>query len=321
MAVKLSIVTTLYNSAATIAEFVRRAVSAAEPITPAFEIVVVDDGSPDDSLRLVLELLRSEPRIKVIELSRNFGHHAAMMTGLMHADGEYVFLIDSDLEEAPELLGEFWQKLHATEMDVVYGYQSERRGDFGRRVFGRLAYAVFEALLPVKIPLNHITVRLMRRAYVDALLQHRERETAIGGLWVITGFRQIGHEVDKGARERGSYGWRHRWHSLIDSVTSFSEVPLVGIFYLGIFISTAAALAAVGLIVRRLLGVLGEGWASLMVSLWFIGGLLIFCVGVIGIYVSKIFIETKQRPYTIVRQIHRAANRPAPDYAHTDRTR
>jgi putative glycosyltransferase len=321
MTVELSIVTTLYNSAGTIVEFLRRSAAAAAQITPSFEIVVVDDGSPDDSLNIVLGLLASEPRVKVVELSRNFGHHAAMMTGLMHADGRYVFLIDSDLEESPELLLEFWKKLQATDMDVVYGYQKERRGDFGRRVFGRMAYAVFEALLPVKIPLNHITVRLMRRPYVDALLQHRERETAIGGLWVITGFRQIGHEVDKGARRRGSYSFRHRWHSLIDSVTSFSEVPLVGIFYLGIFISAVAALAAAGLIVRRLLGVMGEGWASLMVSLWFIGGLLIFCVGLIGIYVSKIFIETKQRPYTIVRQIHRHAGRPTASYAHTDRTR
>src|SRR5438067_2146722 len=128
--VQLSIVTTLYNSASTIEEFIRRSVAAAQTITDAFEIVVVDDGSPDRSLAVTLALLKREPRVKVVELSRNFGHHKALMTGLMHASGAYCFLIDSDLEEAPELVIEFWHKLRTSGMDVVYGYQTERGGGF-----------------------------------------------------------------------------------------------------------------------------------------------------------------------------------------------
>jgi putative glycosyltransferase len=304
MGIEISIVSTLYNSAGTVREFVTRASGAARQISESFEIVLVDDGSPDNSLAMAKDLLAAHPQLKIVELSRNFGHHAALMTGLEHATGERCFLIDSDLEEAPELLVEFEARLNSSDADVVYGYQQERRGDLPRRLLGRLAYVVFQLLLPIRIPLNHITVRLMRRPYVQALLSHRERQTAIGGLWVITGFRQIGLLVDKGARPDASYRFIHRWHTLINSITSFSETPLIAIFYLGLAIAAAAGLAAAALIVRRLSGVVGEGWTSLMVSVWLIGGLLMFCVGVVGLYVSKIFIETKQRPYTIVRAIH-----------------
>jgi putative glycosyltransferase len=305
MSVQLSIVSTLYNSAATIRDFVHRSAAAARALTDSFEIVLVDDGSPDDSLAIALELLSEEPRLRIVELSRNFGHHRALMTGLMHARGERCFLIDSDLEEAPELVAEFWETLGRTGMDVVYGYQVERGGDFVRRVFGSLAWSAFDALVPYRIPRNHVTARLMTRPYVDALLLHKEQQTVIGGLWVITGFRQQGIPVTRISRQDATYRFAHRWRSLIESITSFSELPLVGIFYLGMGVSLVSALAAVVLIALRIMGRVGlSGWASVMVSVWFLGGVLIFCVGIIGVYVSRIFIETKQRPYTIVRSVH-----------------
>ena len=306
---QLSIVTTLYNSAGTIEEFVRRSVAAAERVTDAFEIVIVDDGSPDRSLAIATDLVQRDPRVRVIELSRNFGHHKALMTGLMHAEGAYCFLIDSDLEEAPELITEFWEKRRESGMDVVYGYQMERTGEFSRRVGGRLAWSIFSALIPYPIPRNHLTVRLMTRPYVDALVQHTERHTVIGGLWVITGFRQIGIPVNKTSRLGATYGLGHRWRTLIETITSFSELPLVGIFYFGMLISALSIVATVVLVVLRLKGLVGlAGWASVMVSVWLLGGVLIFCVGIIGMYVSRIFIETKHRPYTIVRQVHRQAS-------------
>lgn len=312
----LSIVTTLYNSAGTIEAFYLRATRAAAAITENFEIVIVDDGSPDNSLALALDLAATDPRVKVVELSRNFGHHKALMTGLMHAAGELCFLIDSDLEEDPGLLAEFWERLHATGADVVYGYQVERAGDRFRKWSGELAYVVLDLLIPYKIPRNHITVRLMRGAYVDALLLHKEQQTVIGGLWVITGFRQVGMPVDKLHRGETTYSFRRRWSLMLDSITSFSELPLVAIFYLGIAISALSLVVGVVLVILRLVRGVGlAGWVSVMLSVWFLGGLAIFCIGLIGIYVSKIFIETKARPYTIVRKIHRyqsVASQPAP---------
>lgn len=302
---ELSIVTTLYRSEATIAEFVRRSIAAAEKITRSFEIVIVDDGSPDNSLSLAVGMAEKDPRIKVVELSRNFGHHKALMTGLMHAEGEYCFLIDSDLEESPELLIEFWNKRIESGSDVVYGYQVARVGSFLRRSLNSIAYWLFKTLNTHQIPKNHITVRLMNRKYVDALVMHREHMTAIGGLWVITGFRQEAIPVHKGMRDATTYSFVRRWRMLVDSITSFSEAPLIFIFYLGMIVSAVAGVTAVYLLGMHIFGVRRlEGWVSVMISIWLIGGILIFCVGIIGIYVSRIFIETKNRPYTIVRAVH-----------------
>ncbi len=127
---KLSIVTTLYKSAQSVEEFYRRAVAAGENLTDDFEIVIVDDGSPDNSLVIACALAAKDSRIRVIELSRNFGHHKALMTGLDHARGDLCFLIDSDLEEDPAILSEFFDKLRSSDVDVVYGFQSGRKGGF-----------------------------------------------------------------------------------------------------------------------------------------------------------------------------------------------
>lgn len=320
---KLSIVTTIYNSEATIEEFVRRASEAAAKITDSFEIVIVDDGSPDNALAKAVQLAQADARVKVVELSRNFGHHKALMTGLAHASGECCFLIDSDLEEPPEILSDFWNHLHENSLDVVYGYQEKRSGDLARRLSGFIAYAVFNLLISAKIPANHLTVRLMCRDYVDALLLHREAQTIIGGLWVVTGFRQVGIAIEKKDKGSTSYAFRRRWQMLLDSVTNFSEAPLVGIFYLGLAIAFVSTLVGCWLMLRWLvLGVGVAGWLSVMLSVWLLGGIAIFCIGVIGIYLGKVFVETKNRPYTIVRKIYGSSPQATQrDPNHADRAR
>lgn len=310
----LSIVTTLYRSEATVEEFYARVRAAAQAITDDFEIVFVNDGTPDGSLALALALYERDPRVRVIDLSRNFGHHKAMMTGLAHARGDLVFLIDSDLEEAPELLGEF----HATlrdrggAVDVVYGVQRERKGGLVERISGQVFFRVFNLLSADPLPVNVLTVRLMTRRYVESLVGHQERETIIAGLWVLTGYAQIAMPVVKGSRRASSYGLIARATHFVNAVTSFSDRPLVMIFYIGTLICVLASAAAVYLIVRKLFFSVGmAGYPSLIVSIWLLGGLTIFCVGLIGIYLSKVFIETKQRPYAIIREHYQRAA-PAP---------
>src|SRR5256885_767727 len=179
---KISVVTTLYNSAPYIKEFVKRVQTEVTKLTDSYEIILVDDGSQDDSLPIALGLLPSEPALVIIELSRNFGHHKAIMTGLAHTSGNLVFLIDVDLEEPPELLGRFFTALQDRKLDVVYGFQKARKGPVLERLGGHLAWKFLNLFLPVKIPHNHSTVRLMTRDYVDALVRHKEHKTAIGGL-------------------------------------------------------------------------------------------------------------------------------------------
>ena len=310
---KLSVVTTLYKSEGTIAEFVRRASAAAAAITPDYEIVMVDDGSPDRSLQVALDLAKADSHLKVVELSRNFGHHKALMTGLRHAVGEFCFLIDSDLEEAPELLDAFWKRLNDEGFDVVYGYQEQRDGGSMRRLSGAVAYKLFDMLLSVKVPTNHLTVRLMRRGYVDSLLLHRETQLVIGGLWVLTGFKQQGVKVDKKHKEGTTYSAWRRWQIFLDSVTNFSETPLVMIFYVGLAISVMSGLVTLVLLLRWLFGGVGvAGWVSVILSVWLLGGLAILFIGIVGIYLAKVFIETKGRPLSIVRAVHQVAGNREP---------
>ena len=314
----LSIVTTLYRSAAHLEEFHARMVRAAEAFG-AFEMVLVNDGSPDESLQKALEIGAGDPRVVVVDLSRNFGHHKAMMTGLAHARGERLFLIDCDLEEEPELLSRFDEEMRRTGADVVFGAQARRKGGPLERWSGQLFFRLFNLLSDDPLPPNLSTVRLMTRRYVDALLAHRERAMIIGGLWVVTGFSQVAVPIRKAARGMTSYTFARKVDVFVNAVTSFSDKPLRLIFYMGMAIFLIALVAATVLVVRRVfLGVLLAGWPSLMVSVWLLGGLTLFSVGVIGIYLQKVFLETKQRPYTIVRAVHGGnAPEPSPDRSRT----
>ena len=301
----LSIVTSMYQSAPFLREFCERAAIAAASLTEAYEIVLVDDGSSDDSLAIALDLHRRDPRIKVIDLSRNFGHHKALMTGLTKATGDLVFLIDCDLEEDPAWLGTFHQLLRARGGDVVYGVQTTRKGRWFERTAGRVFFSVFNHMLTHPIPPNIVTARLMTRRYVDALVQHDEREMTLAPLWQITGFVQHASLVVKRSRPGSSYSFRRRVSVFVSNITAFSNRPLIYIFQVGIAVMLLSVVAGAVLFYQWLSGGIGvPGWASIMVSIWFLGGLMIFCIGVIGIYLAKVFTETKRRPYTIVRAEH-----------------
>ena len=300
--VTLSIVTSMYQSAPFIDEFHERCSAAASRLGGSYEIVFVNDGSPDDSLAIALGLQRRDPHVRVVDLSRNFGHHKALMTGLAHARGERVFLIDCDLEEDPAWLITFDEMLRTTGADVVYGVQSQRKGDWFERLSGHVFFKVLNRMLEHQIPVNVLTARLMTVRFVRALLEHQERELFLAGLWVATGFDQRPVPVKKGNRPGTSYTLRRRISVLVNAITSFSNRPLVVIFQVGISVMLLSIVAGAILVYQHLTSGIGvPGWASIMVSIWFLGGLTIFCVGVIGVYLAKIFIEIKHRPYTIVR--------------------
>lgn len=303
---KLSIVATLYQSASYIAEFHQRASAAASQLAgDDYEIVLVNDASPDNSLDLAVQFAESDGHVVVVDLSRNFGHHKAMMTGLAHARAERVFLIDSDLEEEPECLIGFSDQMLSEPCDVVYGVQEQRKGNWFERWSGQWFYRFFKALTGLALPENVVTARLMTRRYVDALLRHEEREVFMAGLWHITGFVQRPQTVKKHSTSETTYTFRRKMSLLVNSVTSFSNAPLVSIFYIGVSISLFALLYIAYLLIHWMfLAKPLSGWTSVMASIWLLGGMVISFIGVVGIYLSKIFSETKQRPYTIVRQVY-----------------
>jgi len=304
--VKLSVVATLYRSSDSVEEFVRRSLAAADRLYDDVEIVLVNDGSPDDSLTKALALRSADPRIVVVDLSRNFGHHKAIMTGLAHASGDMIFLIDSDLEELPEYLDEFQERFSQGDCDVVYGVQIARKGGFLERFTGYAFFWAANGLGDQRLPANSITARLMTREYVDALLQHQHREFTLGHLFIMTGFRQMPVTVTKLSISPTTYSLGRRLDMAIRYLTTNSTKLLYGILCVGLGVSTLAGLAILYLIVRYVVaGVHVDGWTSVIISVWFFGGLTTLLLGVLGMYIANILSETKRGPYTIVRRVHR----------------
>lgn len=302
----LSIVTTLYYSAPYLEEFYHRISESVKKITDDYEIIFVNDGSPDNSLDVVLDLYKKDPRVKVIDLSRNFGHHKAIMTGLRCAKGDKIFLIDCDLEEAPENLELFYRKHSANpEFDVIYGMRDDRKGSCFRRLFGEFFYIILNFLSGLNISSKMVHSRLMTKRYVKSLLRFRESELFFLGLCHLTGYKQDSVTISTYYKGKTTYTLKKKIALVINAVTSFSDKPLIYIFNIGLIISFVFGLLSLGLVFRKVfLNAPLLGWTSLMVSLWFIGGLLILFIGIIGIYLSKIFMETKRRPFSIVRKVY-----------------
>ena len=313
----LSIVTTLYRSEPTLRDFHRRASEAAFALVgAAYEIVIVNDGSPDGSLDIGLDIAMHDPRVRLIDLSRNFGHHRALMTGIGQAKGQFVFLIDSDLEEDPAWLADFAAQMQSEQCDVVYGVQSQRKGGAFERASGHAFYSAYRWLTGFKLPRNLLTVRLMTRRYVDALLQHDEREMFIAGLWLLTGFAQSPRTVKKESFSPTTYSVGKKFALVASSVASMSNRPLIGVFYLGLAVSVLSGLYIAILFLRWFwVSRPPDGWTSLIASVWLLGGLVLSCLGLVGIYLAKIFTEVKRRPYVIVRAIHQGGIFDGPEYS------
>lgn len=309
---KLSIVTTLYRSAPTIEAFYRRMMQAADAMFAGIEMVIVNDGSPDNSLDIALGLHRHDPRVTVIDLSRNFGHYKAMMTGLAHARGELVFLIDCDLEENPEDIALFYQRFQRGDSDVVYGVQETKHGGRLATLGRALFFALIDALGDRPLPRNLVTARLMTSDYVNALVRHRDREFVISDLWQTTGFRQNQIQIEKLSHSPSTYSVWKRIDIAVKHLTTSSTRLLYLAFYLGLLIFFGS-IALIGFYILRYMtsGIPVSGYTSQIISIWFFGGLTTLILGVLGIYMASILAETKRRPYTVIRRIHRTAPIPA----------
>jgi len=271
----------------------------------AFEIICVDDGSSDGTLARLLELVERDPRIRVLELSRNFGKEAALTAGIDAARGDAVIAIDADLQDPPELIGRLiaeWRR----GADVVLARRTDRSADsFLKRKTAELFYRIHNRLSSVQIPQNVGDFRLMDRAAVDALKALPERQRFMKGLFAWIGFRTAVVDYARAPRARGASkfsGWR-LWNFALEGITSFSTVPLRVWTYVGALGAALTFLYAVFIILRTLiLGIDVPGYASLLVAVLFIGSLQLLSVGVLGEYIGRVYLETKQRPVYVVRR-------------------
>jgi putative glycosyltransferase len=307
---KLSIVSTMYRSAPFIKAFCDRISLAAGKLAEDFEIVLVNDGSPDESLQLALELQRGNARIRVVDLSRNFGHHAAIVAGLEHARGDTVFLMDCDLEEQPEWLPMFVERMESSGADVVFGTQKTRVASFWSNLSGELFWWLTRRISSVDVPRNPMTCRLMSRRYVDALLEVGDRVLYLASVFAWTGFTQDSLPLVKIPRPatagRSSYSLSRKVVQVVDSLSSFSAAPLMLIFFAGLAIWLGSIVIGTYVVVGKLMrpDIILSGFTSVMLSMWFLGGSIILILGVLGLYISKMFQEVKRRPLYIVRKFH-----------------
>ncbi|WP_299219894.1 glycosyltransferase family 2 protein [uncultured Aquimarina sp.] len=302
---KLSVVTTLYKSERFVKEFYERITKVVQEITDDYELIFVNDGSPDSSNLEVLSVRESDKKVKLIELSRNFGHHKAVMTGLRYASGDYIYLLDIDLEEPPELLREFYANLIKRKVDVVYGVQEKRKGKYFEKMTGKFFYRMFNLMSEIPIEENILMARLMNREYLDALKKYKEKELFLGGVFAMVGYKQVSIPVAKGSRPDTTYTFKKKMSLLVNAITATSNRLLIYVFYLGLIVSITSFAYLVYFVIRAVFYKdYLEGWPSLIVSIWFLSGLIIISIGILGIYLSKIFNEVKQRPLTVISKIY-----------------
>lgn len=302
---QLSIVTTLYKSERFVKKFITKAIATAETHGGDFEIVLVDDGCPDNSSTIAKQIAATDPRIVVVELSRNFGHHAAALCAIEIAKGELVFLIDSDLEVDPIRLADFVSTMNAEGADVVYGVQETRQGRFVDRHLGGAFWKIFNLMSDVKVPNDIMTERLMTRRYVDSLLQLGDRNLFMGGMFYWPGFTQVPIALMKEPRKGTTYSFGKRARLLVQALSSFSSLPLIVIFWAGICVFGLTCLYALNLILQKIIvpETIVSGFTFVAVLSLLSFGINLMALGVIGLYVHRIFRQVQQRPRYIVKNV------------------
>lgn len=305
----LSIVASLYRSESTLSAFHEQAsIAARRRAGDDYEIVLVNDDSPDGTFDLARRIQESDPHVVLVDLSRNFGHHRAMMTGLRQARGSLVFLLDSDLDEDPAWLDSFAGTMDREGCDVVYGVQARRRGGVVERWGASMGYALLRRITGIDVPPNIVTARLMTRRYVDALLRVDAPEKVIAVLWHEAGFRQRPHPVQKRSSACPAYSFRDRLAVAESLVASFSALPLRILWVTGM---TMAVGAAAGLMCVAALWILGAGtqtlaWATLL-SIWLLGGLGLTAAAIVGMISAKA-LAAAHPAQAVIRQIHGSRN-------------
>lgn len=302
----LSIVTSLYMAEATVREFVERAAGAAATITPDFEIILVNDGSPDNVKSTVLSLIELYPQVKLVDLSRNFGQLPAIHAGLTEARGEYVFVLDADLEEAPELVTKFYARIREqSDVDVVYGIQAARADDFWRATTSRLFYWFFGLMTGIPDLQNMLILRIVTRRFLDAYLTLGDYHLFVAGLTHQAGFRRERLVVEKQFKGHSSYRFTKRLVMAGDAILSFTTQPLYLMFWCSLVAALGFTAVSVAMGIWWLFfNKFAAGWLSLVLSVWLVGALMINCLAIIGLYLAKVFEQTKSRPRYIVRAVH-----------------
>ena len=314
--VPLSIVVPCYNEEACLRELhVRLSRAAAAAVGEVYEMVLVNDGSRDRTWEIMRELADSDPHLVAINLSRNHGHQLALTAGLDLCAGQRILIIDADLQDPPELLGDMLRRMDADGADVVYAVRRARAGETAfKRGTAKLFYRLLSKLAEIDIPLDTGDFRLMSRRALDALLSLPEQARFIRGMVAWVGFRQVPIAYDRAERHAGqtSYPLGRMMRLALDAVTGFSTAPLRFASHIGLWLVAASILLLIYIAIGFFTGSAIQGWTSLMLVVVVLGAVQMFVLGMIGEYLGRLYIEAKRRPLYIVSEIAgHAGGRPS----------
>ena len=314
MSVEISVVVPVYNEEESVPEVHRRLTDVLAAIAASYEIVLVDDGSHDRSWELIRGLAATDPRVRGISFSRNFGHQAAFTAGLDHVDGDAVVIMDGDLQDPPEVIPELiarWREGY----DVVYAVRAKREGEtLFKLVTAAAFYRILHRVTHVNIPIDTGDFRLMSRKAADAFRRLREHHRFTRGMVSWLGFKQVGVEYRRASRHAGEtkYTMRKMLRLASDGLTSFSYLPLQLASWLGIAVSSVAALAlAAELVAKALRYPLGWSWVA-MTGLALLGGIQLLGLGLLGEYLGRVYDDVRGRPLYLVGESVNLTERPTP---------
>ncbi|NJN90881.1 MAG: glycosyltransferase family 2 protein [Leptolyngbyaceae cyanobacterium SL_5_14] len=305
--VEISVIVPLHNEEPNVDYLFEQLTTVLQGLDLSYEIVCVDDGSTDNTLKCLIEQRTHNAVIKILSLSRNFGKEIALSAGIDYATGNAIIPIDADLQDPPELIGDLIAKWREG-YDVVHATRRSRQGEaWFKRFTASAFYRVIGRVSTVPIPRDTGDFRLLDRRVVEVLKQMPERTRFMKGLFAWVGFKNTAIFYDRAERYRGRTKWNYwrLWNFAVDGITSFSSVPLKVWSYLGLILSVFAFLYASFLIVRTLIwGVDVPGYASLMVVILFLGGVQLITLGIIGEYLGRVYEEVKRRPLYLVRDAY-----------------
>jgi polyisoprenyl-phosphate glycosyltransferase len=320
----LCVVVPCYNEIEVLPLLHARLRAALEAVSADASVLYVDDGSSDGTGAALLALARSDPRVGAVLLARNFGKEAAMTAGLDLADADAVVMIDADLQDPPELIGELWRKFLEGH-DVVYGVRRSRAGEsWLKRATAAAFYRTIGRLSRTPVPADTGDFRLLSRRAVLALRGLRERQRFMKGLFGWVGFRQVGVEYDRAPRAAGNTKWNYwkLWNFALEGITSFSAAPLKLATYIGLVTALFAFAYGAWVIAKTLLfGDPVPGYPSLMVVILFLGGIQLIALGLLGEYIGRLYVEAKQRPLYLLDRIELPRETIAAEAAPTDQDR
>ena len=301
----LSVVVPVFNESSLIEELLRRVINNVKFITEDFEILIVDDGSQDQTWVLIEAEAKKESRIKGIKFSRNFGHHYAITAGLHNSEGEWVVVMDGDLQDRPEVIPELYKKAQ-TGFNVVFVSRKNRPEKLYYRMAQKLFYLILRGLSGIDFDSTQANFSIISKKVVDAFKIFPENSRFYGSTIKWLGFSRSFIYADHGVRHSGSpsYTLRKRLKLASDIILSYSERPLKIAVYFGLVITTFSVIILIWLLLRALnFGFSVAGWPSVMISIFFMGGSIMIVLGIIGIYLGRVFNEIKSRPLYIIEEI------------------